>query len=185
MNKRTVILLLSAVAIVIALSAVVISRGVDRQAPLGDKAPGSSGFDEIAESSTAASTMSADITAEDSTGDTVVYPTFEVEVGVTQKDFGEDEPTGTTTQTQPGNSSGEQTEDTTAATEGTEGAGDDQPMTYERFNNLSKQEQQAFADTFSDMEAFIEWYNAAQKEAEEEEDKIIVTGPGPVTLPVP
>ena len=36
------------------------------------------------------------------------------------------------------------------------------PMTYERYRNMSAEEQQAFRDTFESMEAFLAWYQAAK-----------------------
>lgn len=53
-------------------------------------------------------------------------------------------------------------------------------LTYEQFQKLSPEEQQAYQDSFGSIEAFFEWYRAAQEEHNKETNPPIVIGPGGV-----
>lgn len=72
------------------------------------------------------------------------------------------------TTTQPAEET-EQPDETTATEQPTEPA-TDAPVTvlsdYQRYHNMTGEEQQAFIDNFESIEAFFEWYNAAKAEHE-------------------
>lgn len=58
-----------------------------------------------------------------------------------------------------------------------------EPLTYEEYGALSSQEQEAYFLSFSSIEAFFEWYNAAKQKYQEENPGVEI-GPGGF-LPIP
>lgn len=74
------------------------------------------------------------------------------------------------------------TDSTTGTTNG-ESAGPDTSMTYEEFEALSSTEKRLFQESFKDIDAFFDWYEAVKAEYEKENPPIIVDGTGSVTLP--
>lgn len=73
------------------------------------------------------------------------------------------------------------TENTELKTEGEHEVGNTEPQTgalsYVEYMAMSPAEQQAYYESFSSLEEFIAWHNAAQAEYEEELDIPVVTGP--------
>ena len=70
------------------------------------------------------------------------------------------------------------------ATDGTEPAQEatapnvkPEEMTYEAFVALSPAEQRLYQESFTDLEAFFEWYNAAKEKYEKENPPIDIDGP--------
>lgn len=78
---------------------------------------------------------------------------------------------------------GGSTEETTQG--GSTSATDPAPMTYEAFMALSGKEQQAYQESFTSIQAFFDWYNAAKETYEKENPPIYVGGNGTVTMPNP
>ena len=56
-------------------------------------------------------------------------------------------------------------------------------MDYATFKAMSAAEQRAFQESFSSLDAFFEWYNAAKEAYDKENPPIEVGGDGVVTLP--
>ena len=77
------------------------------------------------------------------------------------------------------------TSETVVGTTGNTGstAGPDISMTYEEFEALTPAEQRAFQESFSDIELFFDWYDAAKAKYEEENPPIEIGGGTSVTLP--
>ena len=50
-------------------------------------------------------------------------------------------------------------------------------MTYQDFIALTPEQQRLYQDSFNDLEAFFEWYNAAKEKYEEENPPIEIDGP--------
>ena len=64
---------------------------------------------------------------------------------------------------------------------GSEPAKSDTPAKYEDFMNMSSKDQQKFVDSFANMDAFFDWYNAAKKVYEQENPPIEV-GDGVINI---
>ena len=75
-------------------------------------------------------------------------------------------PNGSTTETQPGNSS----------------EGSATLLTYEQFQAMTGAEQFAYQSSFADLDAFFAWYNAAKETYEKENPSIEIGGDGVVDM---
>lgn len=73
------------------------------------------------------------------------------------------------------------TENTESKIDGEHEVGSTEPQTgalsYAEYLAMSPAEQQAYYESFTTLEEFIAWHNAAQAEYEEEHDIPVVTGP--------
>ena len=52
----------------------------------------------------------------------------------------------------------------------------EQTMTYEQYNELSAEEQEAFFNSFETVDDFFTWYNKAKQEYENNQDYIEIGG---------
>lgn len=97
----------------------------------------------------------------------------------------QDDPTETTVAeestatTEAGTTEGKTDETTDATTPGTTAP---EELTYEEFEALSPAEKRKYQESFGDIEAFFNWYDAAKAAYEKEHPPIIIGG-GTVTLP--
>ena len=55
-------------------------------------------------------------------------------------------------------------------------------LTYEEYNALSGEEQEAYFNSYPDIESFFEWYNTAKKEYEDKLTQIEIDGDVTVDL---
>lgn len=81
----------------------------------------------------------------------------------------------------PTQSETDKTESEEEETEPTEETIPQELSDYEKFHALSPAEQQEFVESFASIDAFFEWYNAAQEEYERNNPSIDV-GSGPIDL---
>ena len=54
------------------------------------------------------------------------------------------------------------------------------PLTYEEYNAMSREDQQAYFESFDNMQDYFEWYNDALAKYESEQEKI--EGDGPIDI---
>ena len=55
-------------------------------------------------------------------------------------------------------------------------------MDYETFQNLKPADQQAYMESFNDIEAFFDWYNAAKEAYDKAHPSIEVGGNGTIDM---
>jgi len=58
----------------------------------------------------------------------------------------------------------------------------DKELSYEQYNAMTGAQQQAFFESFSNVEAFFEWYNAAKQEYDEANKDIVIGGDATIDM---
>ncbi len=176
MNKKTIIVLCVALALVMAAGAVIIASRVWH----GGRTDGQPSTQESAPEATATTENGQDQTAADPTENT-----SDIEMGVGERgDDYEDEdtqPADTKPQESTQFQETTQPQETTRPQESTEPASTDpEVMTIAKYEAMSEEEAEAFVNSFPTLRDFINWYNA--EKAKQPTDETIGAGDNGIDL---
>lgn len=192
MNKKTSILLSAVGALIaLALAVLLIAKGcAPQKAPSGNISGSTSATTDALLPSGEVSGTEQD--PNDGTQKPVGEdtPTFEVELGVGSRDEFPDkeETTGSTVteieqkpQDEPTQkpTGGKDTPATQPSAPDDEDKDEDKDtvLTYAQYIALAPEQQEAYVDTFDSLKAFINWYNTAKAEYDQDRDSIEIDGP--------